>query len=236
MNLVKYQSELEYMIETRNFDQRSKLENLATLSPEHQKVWEDFLIIEHTLPAWKQTLPEIDLVEAVMSQLAGPPNHSLESTIPSEVPFTTDRTSHTSTRWLYGSLLTAAALLIAISLKFSGDQPAMVPPNTIATNTNIISDPQIPPIKTKTPNQSFNQLLRNAGAASWGLAQSTAGTMTEAVSLVPVTRPTPETTGVVPAESHWVDDINHEMQPLKDQISHAWNFILHSVPEESTRI
>ena len=236
MNLVEYQAELECMVETQNFDQRPKLENLATLSPEHQRVWEDFLIIEHTLPAWKQTLPEIDLVEAVMSQLADPQNNSLETTSSSETSSTSGKASNASARWLYGSFLTAAALLIAVSLKLSEDQPAVMPSNTIATNTNMIPDHQSPSTKTKTPNQSFNQLLRNAGAASWGLAQSTAGTMTEAASLVPVTRPKPESAGVVPDESHWVDEINHEMQPLKDQISHAWNFILHSVPEESTRI
>ncbi|WP_339730038.1 hypothetical protein [uncultured Gimesia sp.] len=236
MNLVEYQSELEGMIETRNFDQRTRLENLANLSPEHQRVWEDFLIVEHTLPAWKQDLPEIDLVEAVMSQLDAPDHTRQETTLPDNTQSLPDRNPRSSARWLYGSLLTTAALLIAVSLKFSGDQPEVVPPHSIATNTDIIPAPQTPAVKAPTPNHSFNQLLRNAGAASWGLAQSTAGTMTEAVSLVPVTRPASETDHVVTDDSNWVDDINHEMQPLKDQISHAWNFILHSVPEESTRI
>ncbi|MCA9015617.1 MAG: hypothetical protein KDA77_09835 [Planctomycetaceae bacterium] len=236
MNLVKYQAELECMIETRNFDQRSKLENLATLSPEHQKVWEDFLIVEHTLPAWLQAVPEVDLVEAVMSQLDDPVQTSLESTRLLETPATPDRASRSATRWLYGSLLSVAALLVVVTVKFSGDQSADAPSNTIATNTSVPSGSQTPVVKAHTPNHSFNQLLRNAGAASWGLAQSTAGTMTEAVSLVPVARPVPESTGTVTDESNWVDDINQEMQPLKDQISHAWNFILHSVPEESTRI
>ena len=62
MNLVDYQSEIENMIETQNFDQRPKLENLATQTPDHQRAWEDFLIVEHTLPAWKQSLPDVDLV------------------------------------------------------------------------------------------------------------------------------------------------------------------------------
>lgn len=236
MNLVEYQSELEHMIETQNFDQRARLENLATVSPDHQKVWEDFLIVEHTLPAWKQALPEIDLVEAVMSQLNDLEDAGLDATHAFESPSLSDKNPRAAARWLYGSLLFAAALLIAVSLKFSLDQSEAVPSNTIATKTNVPPAPQTPAVTVNTPNHSFNQLLRNAGAASWGLAQSTAGTMTEAVSLVPVTRAAPETVGTVADESNWVDDINHEMQPLKDQISHAWNFIILSVPEESTRI
>ncbi|QDV49259.1 hypothetical protein [Gimesia fumaroli] len=236
MNLVEYQSELESMVEMRNFDQRPRLENLAISSPEHQRVWEDYLIVEHALPAWKQALPEIDLVEAVMSQLDNTDRNNLNSSALSEASSITGRSTHASARWWYGSLLTAAVILVAVSLNFPGDQPDVIPPNTIATNTHLFPETQTPDSKANTPNQSFNQLLRNAGAASWGLAQSTAGTMTEAVSLVPVTRPRPESTSVLPDEPHWVDDINHEMQPLKNQISHAWNFILHSVPEESTKI
>lgn len=236
MNLVEYQAKLERMIETQNFDQRPKLENLATRSPEHQRVWEDFLIMEHALPAWKQDLPEVDLVEAVMLQLdesqascSGQP-HALD------VSSTQSVRRRSAARWIYASILSVAALLVAVSLKVSVAPSEQVPPNTIATNTSVSPTHPMPLENNETSNNKFNQLLRNAGAASWGLAQSTAGAMTEAVNLVPVTRPVPETADTLSEESNWVDDINHEMQPIKEQIGHAWNFIIHSVPEESTRI
>ncbi len=236
MNLAEYQTALERMIETHNSGQRSRLENLATKSPEHQAAWEDFLIVEYTLPAWKQDLPEVDLVEAVMSQLTESPDSTLGQMRPGGESSAQTAPPRSSARWFYASMLTVAALLIFVSLKTSLDRSTQVPPQTIVVNTTVIPDsPAISAEKT-TSNNKFNQLLRNAGAASWGLAQSTAGAMTEAVSLVPVTHQTLKTADTQPAESNWVDDINHEMQPLKEQISHAWNFIIHSVPEESTRI
>tara|TARA_R110002111_G_scaffold168038_1_gene233819 strand:+ start:84821 stop:85531 length:711 start_codon:yes stop_codon:yes gene_type:complete len=236
MNLVEYQTALERMIETHDSGQRSRLENLATKSPEHQTAWEDFLIVEYTLPAWKPDLPEVDLVEAVMSQLTESQDFSLGQTRPVDEPATQPLQPRSSARWFYASTLAVAALLIFVSLKTSFDRSNRMPTQTIAVNTTVI--PVSPAISTEkaTTNNKFNQLLRNAGAASWGLAQSTAGTMTEAVSLVPVTHQTLKTADTLPAESNWVDDINHEMQPLKEQLSHAWNFIIHSVPEESTRI
>ncbi|WP_299466238.1 hypothetical protein [uncultured Gimesia sp.] len=236
MNLVEYQTALEHMIETQNFDQRSKLENLAARSPEHQTVWEDFLIVEYTLPAWQQDLPEVDLVEAVMSQLSESPDGSLEQARPWDDASTQTAQPRSSARWFYAGVLAVAALLVTVSLKIGFDRSELTPSQTISVNTSEIPISPAPPAEKVATNNRFNQLLRNAGAASWGLASSTAGAMTEAVSLVPVTRQLPETADTMPAESNWVDDINHEMQPLKEQISHAWNFILHSVPEESTRI
>ncbi|QDT99080.1 hypothetical protein [Gimesia aquarii] len=236
MNLVEYQTKLESMIETHNFDQRSQLENLAVLSPEHRKIWEDFLIMEHTLPAWKQAVPEVDLVEAVLTQLndSEQTTHELVQALDSSsAPINNPRLN---TRLLYVSMISVTILLFAVSLKFWGDQSKVVPPNTITKSTNIGSIPKANSPKQATPNNRLNQLLYNARAASWGLAQSTAGAMTEAVNLVPIAPQKPESTDANPDRSNWVDDINNEMQPLKEQISHAWNFIIHSVPEETTNI
>lgn len=236
MNLVEYQTKLEHMVETQNFDQRPKLENLATRSPEHQRVWEDFLIVEHALSTWKQDLPEVDLVEAVMLQLDDSPASRPGQPHALDVSSTQSVRRRSADRWIYASILSVAALLLAVSLKFSVAPSEQVPPNTIAAKTDVSPTHPLPLKNNDNSNNKFNQLLRNAGAASWGLAQSTAGAMTEAVNLVPVTRPVPATADTLPEKSNWVDDINHEMQPIKEQIGHAWNFIIHSVPEESTRI
>lgn len=237
MNLVEYQIELEKMIETHRFDQRPQLENLATLSPEHLKVWEDFLIVEHALPAWKQALPDIDLVDSVLSQFQVsqeiPPDvrHSLSPS------FSLQLRPQSATRWVFISFLSLATILVLISLKFSGSQSNGLPPiDSVAVNTNVDPNNNLVTTQPDQKNQSFNQLLRHAGAASWGLAQSTAGAMTEVVTLVPVSSQNPETINRLSDDSNWVKDINSEMQPLKDQISHAWNFIIHSVPDESTNI
>jgi len=236
MNLVEYQSEIEYMIETQNFDQRPNLENLATQSPEHRRIWEDFLIVEHTLPAWKQSLPDVDLVESVISQLAElqdsrlAPSYSGEASSPQRMKL------RSNARWIYASILSVAALLVAVSINVSIDDSELPPSNPIVVNPSVKPTQPVLSTQTNTSNNKLNQLLRNARAASWGLAQSTAGTMTEAVNLVPVTKSTPASEENMSEESNWVDDINKEMQPLKEQIGHAWNFIIHSVPEESTRI
>ncbi len=232
MNLVDFQSRLEIMIETRNFDQRSRLEQLATSSPEHQRLWEDFLILETAIPVWQQTLPEIDLIDEVLAQLDAAHYLDPEEIRTHEVPIA--RTGSRVRQWS-ASLFVVAVLLIAITLKFSGNRVENVVPKPLPASTEVSTDSPVPAVVQPQPNRSFNQLLKNAGAASWGLAQSTAGTMTEAVSLVPVTA-SPETPAPLPREPNWVDDINLEMQPIKDQISHAWNFIIHSVPEESTKI
>ena len=236
MNLVEYQSEIESMIETQNFDQRPKLENLATQSPEHQKIWEDFLIVEHTLPAWKQSMPDVDLVESVISQLAERQDSSLVPSNSGEVSSPQSMKPHSNARWIYASVLSVAALLVAVSINVSIDNSELPPSNTTLVNQNVKPAQPVLSTQTNTSNNKLNQLLRNARAASWGLAQSTAGTMTEAVNLVPVTKSTPASEDNMPEASNWVDDINKEMQPLKDQIGHAWNFIIHSVPEESTNI
>ncbi|HCO25591.1 MAG: hypothetical protein CME31_22000 [Gimesia sp.] len=231
MNLVDFQTRLETMIETRDFDQRSRLEQLSTSTPEHQRLWEDFLILETAVPAWQQKLPEIDLVEEVLTQLEAAPISAVGKSHVQEIP----RTRSRARQWS-ASLFVVTVLLIAITVKFSGNQIEKVVPGTMPVITEVASDSPVPVVLQPQPHRSFNQLLKNAGAASWGLAQSTAGTMTEAVSLVPVTDPLPETTEPLVRESNWVDDINLEMQPIKDQISHAWNFIIHSVPEDSTKI
>ncbi|MCH9791099.1 MAG: hypothetical protein K0U82_09775 [Planctomycetes bacterium] len=236
MNLVDYQSEIENMIETQNFDQRPKLENLATQTPDHQRAWEDFLIVEHTLPAWKQSLPDVDLVEAVFSQLAESQESSLVLSKPGKISAPQNGKSRSSTRWIYASVLTVAALLVAISINVSIDHSEVPSPNTMIVNQSVKPVQPVLSTQAKTSNNKLNQLLQNARAASWGLAQSTAGTMTEAVNLVPVAKAAPGSTDNMSEESNWVDDINKEMQPLKDQIGHAWNFIIHSVPEESTNI
>ncbi len=237
MNLVEYQAELEKMIETHRLDQRPQLENLANLSPEHLKIWEDYLMIEDALPAWKQALPEIDLVESVLSQLHASqetPPDVRRSLKPSPGLQTRPRSG---VRWVFVSFLSVATILVLISLKFSGSQSSVLPPlDSVAVNTNVNSEHNTISSQPDQKKQSFNQLLHHAGAASWGLAQSTAGAMTDVVTLVPVTPQTPETTDRLSDDSNWVKDINNEMQPLRDQISHAWNFIIHSVPDKSTNI
>lgn len=236
MNLAEYEAELQKMIETHCFDQRSRWEHLATLSPEHLKVWEDFLILEHALPAWKQTLPEVDLVESVLTQLQTSQQSSPSLTRPLDSPANLQPKSQTTARWVYLSMISVAVLLVLVSLKFVGSPSETLPHNSVAVSTNVKSNQNLIPTTADTKKQSINNLLRNAGAASWGLAQSTAGAMTEVVTLVPVTQETSETATNSSEESNWVEDINSEMQPLKDQISHAWNFIIHSVPDESTNI
>jgi len=236
MNLVEYQSEIDCMIETQNFDQRPKLENLATQSPEHQRVWEDFLIVEQTVPAWKQSLPEVDLVEAVLSQLADFPAPSLVQPISGKASSPQRVKPRSAGRWIYASVLSVAALLLAVYINVLNDDSKLPPPTSMVVKQSIEpGQPDLSP-QTNTSDSRLNQLLRNARAASWGLAQSTAGTMTEAVNLVPVSRSTPDSNNNMSEQSNWVDDINEEMQPLKEQIGHAWNFIIHSVPEESTKI
>ena len=236
MNLVEYQSKLEIMIESQHFDQRAQLEKLATTSAEHQHLWEDFLILEQALPSWKRSLPEIDLVDAVLAQLESPPDNGEQPPATAEKTLATDPpVPRISAPWIWGSSLVAAALLIAATLPFFSSRNGIDSSSTVATSTTLIPVPE--PDRHQPPTQqSFDQLLKNAGAASWGLAQSTAGAMSEAVTLVPVTRPGSQATDAVPSESNWVDDINSEMQPIKDQINHAWNFIIHSVPESSTKI
>lgn len=233
MNLVEYQSEIDCMIETQNFDQRPKLENLATQSPEHQRAWEDFLIVEHTLPAWNQSLPDVDLVEAVISQLTAPQDASLTQPVSGKDSAPHRIKPRSAGRWISASVLTMTALLLVVYFNVLKDDSNLVPPGSVVIKQS--AEPALPD-QTNTNDNRLNQLLRNAKAASWGLAQSTAGTMTEAVYLVPVTRSTPGPNASTPEESTWVDDINEEMQPLKDQIGHAWNFIIHSVPDESTKI
>jgi len=236
MNLVEYQSKLETMVELQQFDQRDHLEKLAASSPEHQRLWDDFLILEQAIPAWTRDLPDTDLVESVLAQLNNAaifPVDPLESTEDLSAP-TTPLRQH-STAWIWGTCLTAALLLIAVSVSFFSDRRDVSHGTTIATS---IPNPPVSenPDKHAAAPHSFNQILRNAGAASWGLAQSTAGAMSEAVTLVPVAQSTPSTSEATTDESNWVDDINTEMQPIKDQINHAWNFIIHSVPETSRKI
>jgi hypothetical protein len=236
MNLDEYQSKLENMIESRHFDQRAQLEKLATTSAEHQRLWEDFLILEQALPAWQQSLPEIDLVDAVMAQLDSPTENSQQRSVlveQSDVPPAPQR--RLPAHWIWGTGLVAAAVLIAVALPFFSKRTDLDSSSSVATNTTIAPLPAQD--RHKHPEQqSLNQLLKNAGAASWGLAQSTAGTMSEAVTLVPVARSAPQTKDAISTEPNWVDDFNSEMQPIKDQINHAWNFIIHSVPESSTKI
>lgn len=233
MNLVEFQSEIEDMIETQNFDQRPHLESLATQSPEHQRVWEDYLILEQTLPAWKQSLPEVDLVEAVISQLADLKESDPEHSNPTNISSPQQKKLDSKARWIYASVLTVAAVLIAVSINLWIDDSSLITPNTLIVNQT--QNSYQPDSETKSDNK-LNQLLQNARAASWGLAQSTAGTMTEAVNLVPVTQSDPNPEKNIPEESNWVEDINKEMQPLKEQIGHAWYFIIHSVPEDATKI
>ncbi|QDT25920.1 hypothetical protein Enr10x_12180 [Gimesia panareensis] len=236
MNLVEYQSKLEIMIESRHFDQRAQLEKLATSSPAHQRLWEDFLILEQTLPAWKQSLPETDLVDAVLAQLDSPSGNSGQPTTRSEQPpGSTASSQRFSAPWIWASSLVAAALLFAVTIPFFSNRTDVDSGTTVATSTTIAPVPRIDEHQPPVP-QDIDQLLKNAGAASWGLAQSTAGAMSEAVTLVPVTRPESRSSEPDPTEPNWVDDINTEMQPFKDQINHAWNFIIHSVPESSTKI
>ena len=228
MNLVEYQSKLETMIESKCFDQRSQLEKQATLSLEHQRLWEDFLILEQALPAWQQTMPEIDLVDAVLAQFTETPGNS---DLPSVTTDKIARPHRLSAPWIWTSLV-AAGLLLAIAIPFFANRSEKGPGLPVATSPPI---PE-PAAKEPTAPHDLNQLLKNAGAASWGLAQSTAGAMSEAVTLVPVSRSAPQSVDTLPSEPNWVDDINTEMQPIKDQFNHAWNFIIHSVPESSTKI
>ncbi|MFK7779428.1 MAG: hypothetical protein QM501_15090 [Gimesia sp.] len=226
------------MIETRNFDQRPELEILATQSPEHQRVWEDFLIVEHTLPAWKQLVPDVDLVEGVISQLADFQTSNLAQSISREVSSPQKIKPRSAGRWVYASALSVAALLVVVFIQFSTDESKLAPSDSVLVNQSM--EPSQPALSAETNNENsnnkLNQLLHNAKAASWGLAQSTAVTMTEAVNLVPVSRSVVDPEDNMSEESNWVDDINKEMQPLKEQIGHAWNFIILSVPEESTNI
>lgn len=228
MNLVEYQSKLESMIESQCFDQRSQLEKQSALSPEHQRLWEDFLILEQALPAWEQTMPEIDLVDAVLAQLTDTLSNS---DLPSVTTDRVARPHRLSTPWIWTSLA-AAGLLLAIVIPFFTNRPEN------ETGLPVATSPPTPEPAAKQPTapHDLNQLLKNAGAASWGLAQSTAGAMSEAVTLVPVSRSAPQSVDTLPSEPNWVDDINSEMQPIKDQFNHAWNFIIHSVPESSTKI
>ena len=112
MNLVEYQSKLESMIESQCFDQRSQLEKQSVLSPDHQRLWEDFLILEQALPAWEQTMPEIDLVDAVLAQLT---DTSGNSDLPSVTTDRVARPHRLSAPWIWSSLA-AAGLLLAIPL------------------------------------------------------------------------------------------------------------------------
>lgn len=236
MNLVEYQSKLEIMIESRHFDQRAQLEKLAVSSPEHQRLWEDFLILEQALPAWKQSLPETDLVDAVLAQLDSPSDITEQPTTHSEQSLATAASPHRfSAPWISASSLVAAALLFAVTIPFFFNRTTVDSGSTVTTSTTIAPALRIDENQPPVP-QNIDQLLKNAGAASWGLAQSTAGAMSEAVTLVPVTRPESQSSELDPTEPNWVDDINTEMQPFKDQINHAWNFIIHSVPESSTKI
>lgn len=205
-----------------------------------RQLWNDFALLERVMVPWKDSLPPVDLADAVLGRWkAENPSHDQTAPAHASPP------SPSAKRSLWPMLLVVVAAIV-LSFRFWDSPPTEegMPPTIETKVTNADNSfeeqPKLPEPRSqnapgpeeKTPEMDWDTLAQDARSAYWVLASDTADAFATVSVLVPPQKPA-KNPDLVPADKPkkgWTEEIGSGFKPIGQDIGRATGFLLDALP------
>ncbi len=230
-----------------------ELRSHAHACPACRTLWNEFALLERVLPAWKDSVPAVDLADAVIARWReeqAASNHAVAK------PHS-DSGRRFNGRPGLTILLAAAATALACVVVFFVPRPAGddLPDTHLVSKTNPQSPPanegDSPAFAEKNPSvplpeadgaeRDWQALAQDAGSAFGVLASDTADSFASAAVFVPrpSSPPSPQSEHPNPetkSSSQWMDGIGAGLKPVGHDVGQAMGFLLDVLPGDGSRL
>ncbi len=181
-----------------------------------RSLWEEFLVVEDAIAAWKGSIPQVNLMDRVWSAVETAP--PMASTIASRRESPKRRQQSSSRAWIALSMSAAIVALSLWGLSVLNRPDGNAGPNVVAET------PTEDPPRAEPPLQKYS-------VASVSLAQSASAFVADAALLTvhDIGDPDDPSRPV----SAWATKVSRQFQPLSEDLNNAWEFIDKVIPDMS---
>jgi len=255
MNCTEFELKLTAAVEShQSLDSRELEAHLADCADCRVR-WEEYALLEQAVSVWRESTPPIDIVDAVVAELAFDGNGPIETPRAAKPYSVGAEPQHEETarrnlptgrvhpRRLFRSVMSAcvvaAAVLIAVfTLPTSDSTPGNGPLPPLVENP--APDPDIPETvagPVLDADDDLDTLLLDAGGAYLVLARDAVDVVADATLSFPSTQRENVTTQRnqsidAPTASDWVDKFEDELAPVGRNLGQAFDFLIEAVPAE----
>jgi hypothetical protein len=224
-----------------------------------EQLWQQFTLLDQTIPQWKSCLPPVDLTDAVLAQLAF--NQSFEINDPSHADVVASsqrersasmpdprsrndrperlravslvrRNNSGSGRSVVAVLAVVATVLLLISQPFGSGTTFQS--NTLEDSAVVRSRRTIP-VETPAGESATDveAIVRDAGSAYLVLARNTADVFSDAVALIPkqtFLQPDGASTSDSAADNANPEiPFGRQLKPIGRDVEHAFDFLFEAI-------
>lgn len=213
----------------------------ANACAECRSLWNDFALLERVMVPWKESVPPVDLADAVLSRWKeeNPPGNSA-ATSKTAAP----ARSASVKRSLWPMLLMiAVAVFACFPLWYSfpkDEKPPGVPVSITDAQESIENRRDLPETLSQAPSHpqemepevDWETLAADARSAYWVLASDTADAFATVSVLVPPQKPalSPGPVSTDKPKKGWTEGIGSGLKPISQDIGRASGFLLDALP------
>ena len=183
MNCNEFQSQLDQALDERQPSDQELLSGHAASCPACQRLWDDWLLLEQAVNAWKDrpTTVEVDLTDRVIDAARGEGLVSANGMPVDSAPVIDPPDIGTRRRGLLPLIVTAALVLIAALVVFrdgqnhvannDGNEPDEKPPEELVVVPDESIVPDLPDIPLPEQQPDFDHMIADARLAWQSLTQ-----------------------------------------------------------------
>jgi hypothetical protein len=253
MSCTEFSHRLDEAIERRESLDTVWLREHATGCAECRPLWLDALAVDQAIARWKKPVPVAGLTDRILAQVTADAaavtadasvgiEQGLAKPVADEIaPQPRRRVNRTA-----GAVITALALCVCAVLFLSRPrpQPPVARPEVARSAEPVVTASREQKLQPASPvaalavrpapiaSAPVEVMVADAGSAYLHLAGDAAKAVTAASVLVPSADPADEVPAAPKDEEPWVDGMRREIAPVTHQLSHAFEFLIHAVPEK----
>ncbi len=242
MNCNEFEQQLDIHIGKRPLGAIVELAGHASQCEQCLEIWNGAIHLEESLSQWNRDVPEIDIVESVISQIKGDLHQALPSIAAMSQPdlfFSRQamRKNEEVTSSEKNSVLAVVAVVLMLATGLflfpsSNPRPIEKSPVVVMEKTSDISEDH----STSPEIKSF---AKDAGIAYFSLAQHAADVFADASLFVPdsgkMQIPNLLQTKDIPLPLNGlIDAIESDIKPIQSDLRKAIDFLLMSTPDQTS--
>jgi hypothetical protein len=234
MNCAEFESELQRQLDYGLVGDDDRIREHCESCLTCRETWEGARLLSDSIAVWREQVPEVDLVEAVVAAQAQaiasheviPASSEVESAVQHGkrnrdlVGGGAGPIRDFSPRDRHGLFAAAAGLAALIAVSVLGPSSHVGPPDKVAPAVVHAKTP----IRSRGPTNEV-ALLNHAGAAYDTLTKSAVGAIEEFAWIVIPIRLTESATGPGDADGHWTDGLQHQWQPFQESLDEVLDFL-----------
>lgn len=218
MNCTDFQQQLDAAVDQRELVESEAVREHLANCLRCRTVWDEFLLLEAAIAAWRGKSLSVDLTERVLADWRADRRESPKSSEHVAVTVVRVANQPSAMKWWPMLVPIVAALSLAVTVLINRDRGSEL----VAVKS------EQPPVTAKSEEfADLSDLVEDAKSAWLGLARTTAARTQGLSVFIPSLKSSAgDETVPMPMDSNMLEDMNGGLKPVPDEFRKAFEFLL----------